>query len=108
MISHNKPTIGSQEMSAVENVLKSGQLSQSKEVKKFEEEFAEYLNLSEGTAVAMCNGTAALYMSLWVLGARNKNVIFPSYTCSSVRHAVSMAGGKEQLCDIKDGANGQD
>ena len=39
MISHNKPTIGSQEMSAVENVLKSGQLSQSSEVKKFEEEF---------------------------------------------------------------------
>ena len=108
MISHNKPTVGFQEMRAVENVLKSGQLSQYREVKKFEEEFAEFLNLSDGTTVAMCNGTAALYMSLWVLGARNKNVIFPSYTCSSVRHAVSMVGGKEQLCDIKDGTPNMD
>ena len=58
MILHNRPTIGSLEIQAVEKVIQSGQLSHSVEVKKFEEEFANYLGLNEGAAVAMCNGTA--------------------------------------------------
>ena len=103
MILHNRPTIGSLEIQAVEKVIQSGQLSHSVEVKKFEEEFANYLGLNEGAAVAMCNGTAALFMALWVLNAKDKNVIFPAYTCSSLRHAVSMIGARERLCDVEDG-----
>ena len=100
MIPHNRPTLGKEEKKAIDRVISSKQISQSIEVRKFEEEFEDYLKLSSGSVVAISNGTAGLYVALKVLKAKGKNVIFPSYSCSSLRHATSMAGGKEKICDI--------
>ena len=101
MIPHNRPTIVSEDYKAIDRVLKSGQLSQNKEVLSFEEEFEKYLGLKNGSVIAVSNGTAALYLALYFLKAKNKKVIFPAYSCSSLAHATQLVGAKANLKDIE-------
>jgi len=100
MIPHNKPTIGKEEEESAIRVLNSAWLSQGEEVLSFENEFCKYLGLPEGHAVALSNATSALYLSLWVLNANNKKIIFPGYACSALSNATSMIGGNEKILDI--------
>jgi perosamine synthetase len=99
MIEHNKPTLGKQEQQAVSRVLKSGYVAQGLEVKKFEEEFCDFLGLPEQHAVSLSSGTSALFMALWSLNAKNKPIAMPVYVCSALRNSVSMAQAKEILID---------
>lgn len=101
MIPHNKPTIGKEEEKAAIRVLSSGWLSEGDEVKSFENEFCEYLGLPQGHAVALSSGTASLYLSLWVLNANNKKIVFPGYACSALQNAVSMVGANEKIVDVE-------
>lgn len=101
MIAHNLPTIGIEEEEAAIRVLRSKQLSQGEEVEKFENEFCDYIGLPHGSAVALSSGTSSLFLSLKILNATKKNVVFPGYVCSALRHAVSLVGGYEKIIDIK-------
>jgi perosamine synthetase len=101
MIPHNKPTIGKEEAAAAKRVLDSGWLSEGSEVLSFENEFCKYLGLPKGHAVAVSNGTSALYLALWSLDANNKNIAFPGYACSALQNAVSLIGGHEKIIDVK-------
>lgn len=67
----------------------------------FENEFSDYLGLPTGHSVAVSSGTAALFLALWVLQAKNKRIAFPVYVCSALRNTVAMAGGEEVLLDIE-------
>lgn len=100
IIQHNKPSLGLEEQKAAIRVLKSGYISQGKEVEQFENEFCKFIGLPNGHAVAVSNGTSALFLSLWVLNAKNKEISFPTYVCASVRDSTSMSGGKEKINDI--------
>jgi perosamine synthetase len=100
MIPHNKPTIGMEEEIAALRVLRSGWLSQGSEVEAFENEFCRFVGLPSGHAVAVSSGTAALFLALWSLGAKNKKVSFPGYVCSALRHTVGMVGGLESIVDV--------
>jgi len=104
VIPHNKPTLNSEEAAAAERVLRSGWVAQGKEVEAFENEFCDFLHIPHGSAVAVSSGTAALYLALWSLGAKEKSVAFPAYVCSALRHATSMAGAKEVLVDVASGS----
>ena len=99
MIPHNKPTLGIEEENAAMRVLKSGNLSNDVEISSFEKEFAKYMGLKNNHAVAVSNGTAALFLSLWALDAKSKKIAFPSYVCSALRHAVGMINGIETIID---------
>lgn len=99
MIPHNRPTLGVEEEQAAQRVIHSGWLAEGPEVEAFEDEFCQFIGLPKRHAVAVSNGTAALYLALWVLGAKQKKVMFPGYACSALRHAVAMAGGYEDLVD---------
>ena len=99
MIPHNKPTLGIEEVRVAEKIIKSGWLVQGKEVESFESDFCSYLCLPEGHAVALSSGTAALFLALWALKAKNKRIAIPAYSCSSLRHAVAMIEGNEILID---------
>lgn len=99
MIPHNKPTLGPEEEQAALRVIRSGWLAQGAEVSAFENEFCAFLGLSEGHAVAVTSGTSALFLALWALKGEGKKVAIPVYACSSLRHAVAMAGGIEVLID---------
>ncbi|MFB5630897.1 MAG: DegT/DnrJ/EryC1/StrS family aminotransferase [Nitrosopumilaceae archaeon] len=100
MIAHNRPTLGSEEEAAALRVIRSGYLAQGKEVKSFENEFCRFIGLPESHAVALSSGSAALYLSMWVLGAQEKKVSFPAYVCSALEHAVRLVGGREDLIDV--------
>jgi len=99
MIQHNLPTISIEEELAASNVLKSGWLSQGNEVIHFENEFCNFLNLPKGHAVAVSSGTAALYLSLWVLNSKGKNVAIPSYSCVALNNSIKMIGGESKFID---------
>lgn len=103
MIPHNSPTLDAEEKHAAAVVLDSGWLAPGSHVESFENELCEFLELPQGHAVALSSGTAALFMALWALGARDKNVAFPVYACSALRNAVAMSGGREMLLDVRSG-----
>lgn len=98
-IPHNRLTLGREEEEAAVNVIRSGWLAQGKEVEKFEIEFCHFLNISIGSAVAVSSGTAGLYLSLLALQASGKKVAIPVYTCSALRHAVTLVNGSPILID---------
>ena len=100
ILPHNRPTLGKEEEKAAIRVIRSGWVAQGQEMKNFENEFCDYLGLPAGHAVALSSGTAALFLALWVLGAKGKKVAFPVYACSALRNAAGMAGGEEILIDI--------
>ena len=100
MIPHNRPTLGKEEENAVRRVITSGNLSQGNEVKLFENEFCKFMGLPQNHAVALSSGTSSLFLALWTLNANEKTIEFPGYTCSALRNAVKMVGGKEKILDI--------
>jgi perosamine synthetase len=101
VISHNRPTLGNAEKEAALRVLDSGWVAQGREVEAFESEVCGYLGLDEGCAVALSSGTAALFMALWVLGAKGKRVAVPVYSCAALRNAVVMAGALPVAVDVE-------
>ncbi|KGR78298.1 DegT/DnrJ/EryC1/StrS family aminotransferase [Ureibacillus manganicus] len=98
-IPHNRPTLGKSEEKFAINILRSGWLAQGSAVETFEREFCEFLEIPEDCAVAVSSGTAALYLSLLVNGAKNRTVAYPAYTCSALRNAVGLVGGNHALVD---------
>jgi perosamine synthetase len=100
-ISHNRPTLGTEEELAAQCIIRSGWLSQGEEVVKFEKAFCDFVGLPHFHAVAVSSGTAALYLALLVLNAKDKKVAFPSYVCAAVRYAVNMAQGHEVVIDTE-------
>ena len=103
MIKHNSPTLGIEEEQAALKVIRSGWLAHGSEVEGFENEFCKFIGLPEGHAVAVTNGTSALFLALWALHAQDRKVALPVYACSSLRHAAAMAGAEEVLLDIAQG-----
>lgn len=101
IILHNKLSVGTEEIAAIERVIKSGWVAQGWQVKKFEDEFSNLLFNGKSRAVAVSNGTSALYLALISLGVGpGDEVILPTYTCSAVLNAVVMTGATPVLVDI--------
>ncbi|WP_274309811.1 DegT/DnrJ/EryC1/StrS family aminotransferase [Solibacillus daqui] len=100
-VPHNRPTLGKQEEKVAVEVIRSGWIAQGNAVENFENEICQYLGLPSGSAVAVSSGTAALYMTLAIYKAKDKNIAIPYYCCSSVRNAVTLAGGNPILVDSK-------
>lgn len=100
-IPHNRPTLGEEEVKMALQVIQSGWVAQGNAVENFENELCSYLGLPFGSAVAVSSGTAALYLSLVALRAEGKNISFPAYCCSSLRHATTLAKGNAFLVDSK-------
>lgn len=95
----SKTIISKRSKEAVLNVLDSGWLVQGKEVRKFENEWANISNSKFAICVNSC--TSALYLSLKALGLKkNEGVILPSFTWISTANVVEQLGGKPIFCDI--------
>jgi len=99
----NAPQIGEEEIEAVVKVLKSGMLTHGlgagPMVKRFEEEFARFVNAKH--AVAVNSGTAALHMAIVAADIkRGDEVILPSFTFVATAETVVMAGAKPVFVDI--------
>ncbi|HQV12262.1 MAG TPA: DegT/DnrJ/EryC1/StrS family aminotransferase [Nitrospira sp.] len=98
-IPHSKPSLGPEELRAVTEVLRSGQITAGPMVAQFERGVAAYIGLHGGVAVS--SGTVALELALRALGVgHGDNVILPSYVCSAPWLAVQRVGAQARLVDI--------
>ena len=99
IIPHSKPTINEEDVVAVSNTLRSGNIAQREMVEKFEREIANYIGLKGG--VATSSGSTALHLALLALDVTKKDAVaIPSYVCTAVLNAVNYIGASPVLIDI--------
>lgn len=92
------PSIGEEEIEAVEKVLRSGWLTTGPVTIEFEKEFAKYIGCKH--ALAVTSGTAALQLALDAIGLKSGDeVLVPTYTFTATAEVVTYFGAKPVLCD---------
>lgn len=81
------PFIGEEEVNEVAKCLRSGWLTTGPKVKKFENEFSNYIGCKH--AIAVNSGTAALHLALDAIGLqRGDKVIVPTFTFGATAEVV--------------------
>lgn len=98
------PSIGEEEIAEVVDSLRSGWVTTGPKVKRFESEFAQYIDASHAIAVSSC--TAGLHMALAALGVGpGDEVIVPTLTFCSTANVVVHLGARPVLVDAGDDFN---
>ena len=99
MIPHSRPAIDEEALGAMAEVLRSGQIAQGPQTKRFERWMAAFFGLQGGVAVS--SGTAALELALRALRiGPGDEVIMPSYVCPAPWLATKRVGAEAKLVDI--------
>jgi perosamine synthetase len=94
-----RPTLGDEELSAIEEVLGSGMLVQGERVGRFEALLSA--RCARRHAVAVSSGTSALELALAALGVGpGDEVLVPDLTWPSPAHAVRLRGATPVLVDV--------
>lgn len=95
-----EPSFGKEEQYFVSEYLgKNSFLTEFKEVKKFEEQVAKYLNVKH--AIMVSNGTVSLSLALLALGIKpGDKVIVPNLTMIATPNAVRLIGAIPVLVDV--------
>jgi dTDP-4-amino-4,6-dideoxygalactose transaminase len=101
-IPFHRPSIGQEEMDAVQQVLASGWLTTGRVAMEFEQQFAAYIGCKHALAVNSC--TAALQLALDAIGLQaGDEVLVPSYTFTATAEVVTYFGARPVLCDSTPG-----
>jgi perosamine synthetase len=100
MIPVFEPFLTEAELRNVSECVQTGWISsQGRFIREFESRFAAYHGAKH--AIAICNGTAALEVSLHALGiGKDDEVIIPSFTIISVALAVVRVGAVPKFVDV--------
>lgn len=86
-------TLGEEEAAAAARVIRSGWVTMGEEVKTFEQEFAQMLDVSH--AIAVANGTAALHLAFQGAGLRpGDEFLVPGLTFVATMNAGLYLGGR--------------
>lgn len=101
-IPFHRPSIGQEEIDAVNQVLHSRWLTTGPAAIEFEKEFAAYIGCKH--ALALNSGTAALQLALDAIGLRSGDeVLIPAYTFTATAEVVTYFGARPVLCDSVEG-----
>ncbi|MGQ9631693.1 MAG: DegT/DnrJ/EryC1/StrS family aminotransferase [bacterium] len=93
------PLIGKEEIEEVVDTLKSGWITTGPKVKRFQEEFAEYVGARFAVALSSC--TAGLHLALVVGGVSpGDEVITSPYTFAATANVILHCGAKPVFADI--------
>jgi len=99
LIPHSRPTLGEEEIKAVEAVIRCGHIAEGAVVARFEKAFAQKMGVKYAAAVS--SGTAALHLTLMAMGiGPDAEVIIPSYVCAALLHAIRHVGAKPVAAEI--------
>jgi len=99
MVPHSRPTIGEEEVAAVNRVLRSGHIAQGGVVSQFEDKMRALVGTKY--AVATSSGSAALHLALLAMGVREGDQVATSaYVCSAVLNCIKLTGAEPLLVDI--------
>jgi len=95
----SRPSIGQDELNAVENVFSTGWLGLGATVFEFENKLKDYLGAKH--VLAVNTGTTALHIALDAFGVENGDeVIVPSLTfCASVQ-VITALGARPVFCEV--------
>lgn len=97
----SRPDINEQDINLVNNVLRSGKLVQGEYVSKLEEEFKNSHGSSH--AIVVSNATAALHLSLKILGIKEGDeVIVPAFSYIATANVVELVGATPIFVDINE------
>jgi len=99
-IPFHKPYISEEEIAEVADSLRSGWITTGPKVKRFEEEFAAFVESPQ--ALAVNSGTAAMHVALATLGIGPGDAVIttPMTFCSTV-HVIEQVGAKPILVDVE-------
>jgi dTDP-4-amino-4,6-dideoxygalactose transaminase len=101
-LSFQPPSLGEEEIQAVAEVLRSGQLSTGPRAAELERRFAAYTGAKH--ALAVSSGTAALHLSLVAGGiGPGDEVIVPPITWPATANVVVHAGARPVFCEVRAG-----
>lgn len=94
-----QPQIGTKEFALIKGVLKNNFPNEGLLTVEFERKIEKLLNVKH--AIAVTNGTAAIFLSLKALGVgHGDDVIVPDLTFIATANAVKMAGANVVLADV--------
>jgi dTDP-4-amino-4,6-dideoxygalactose transaminase len=97
-IPFHRPSIGDEEISAVNAVLASKWLTTGPVAQKFEAEFAAYVGARY--SIAVNSATAALQLAMDAIGLKaGDEVLVPSYTFTATAEVVTYFKARPVLCD---------
>ncbi|MDD1001288.1 UDP-4-amino-4-deoxy-L-arabinose aminotransferase [Pseudomonas sp. TNT2022 ID642] len=95
----SRPSIGDEEIAAVEQVLRSGWITTGPKNQALEEQFADYVGCKH--AVALSSATGGMHITLLALGiGHGDEVITPSQTWVSTANMISLLGAKPVFVDV--------
>ena len=95
------PSLSNSDKKAVLDALNGKLLTNGPKLVKFENKFKKFVN--SRYSVGVSNATAALHLSLKVLGVgKNDEVIVPDMTFVATANAVLLAGAKPVLADVEE------
>ena len=95
----SRPSIGDEEIAAVEQVLRSGWITSGPKCQALEEQFAAYVGCKH--AVALSSATGGMHITLLALGiGPGDEVITPSQTWVSTANMISLLGAKPVFVDV--------
>ncbi len=101
MIPQIEPWIDDTELYYLKKVIDSTFITEHKLTNEFETKTKELTGAKN--AIAMCNGTAALFCALKALNiGQNDKVIVPDITFIASANAIILAGAEPIFCDIKE------
>lgn len=94
------PLIGEEEINEVVDTLRSEWITTGPKVKRFEQEFAQFVHAPDALALSSC--TAALHLSLLALGIGPGDAVIttPMTFCSAV-HVIEHVGATPILSDVE-------
>jgi perosamine synthetase len=93
------PDIQEQDLQAVNEVLRSGNLVQGKQVEALEQALAHYLNVEH--CILLTNGTATLHLMLVALGiGPGDEVVIPAFSYIATANVVELVGARPVFVDI--------
>ena len=95
-----KPSIGEPEINEVADCLRTGWLTTGPKVKRFETEFARYIQHTHAVAVNSC--TAALHLALEAIGLKaGQTVVVPTMTFAATAEVVRYFNATPLLVDCR-------
>ena len=101
MINVYQPTLGKEELEALEKVFESNWLGKGKRVAEFEEKYAEHIKSSKDLVLTTNCCSEGLFSSMHLLDIQpGDEVIVPTISFIGVGNAVCAHGAKMVLCDV--------
>lgn len=101
MINVYQPTLGKEELAALEKVFKSNWLGKGKRVAEFEEKYADHLGVPKELVLSTNCCSEGLFSSMHLLDIQpGDEVIVPTISFLGAGNAVCAHGAKLVLCDV--------